>query len=245
MIKAVIIDDEKDARFNLRRKLERFNVKVLGEADDVVSGIDLISEVRPAVVFLDVQMKTGTGFDLLEKMDEIDFEVVFVTAFDKYAIKAFQFSAVGYLLKPLKTREMENMIQSLEKRLVSKIAQNEKRLKVLIEQYDSREIKKLAIPSIGGFDVVNIQDIIRMEADRNYTEFHMKDGSTIVSGKTLKSYEEIIIEHGFFRIHQSTVVNLSQVVKYIKSDGGQVMMSDGAQLKIARLRKNDFLALFR
>lgn len=249
MIKAVIIDDEKDARFLLRNLITNNfmdKIRVLGEADDVDSGVDLIRREKPEVIFLDVQMKNGTGFDLLRHFDEINFEVIFITAYNQYAIEAFKFSAFGYLLKPIKTSELRNLLEKLENQVLSKKEDMDKRVTVLVENYGSNgEIQKLIIPSVEGFSVLSIHNILRLEGDRNYTHFILLDGKRVTASKSLGNYEDLLHTYGFFRVHQSTIVSLRHVVGYQKGDGGMVEMVDGAEVKVSRHRKADFLARFQ
>jgi len=248
MIKAVLIDDEEDARFMLRNKLEnKFHDKitVVGEANSVKSGIEIIKEFKPDLIFLDIQMGDGSGFDLLNQIPNKTFEVVFVTAFNQYAIKAFQFSALGYLMKPIKTDEFVQTIDMILQHFSKYKTNSDKRLKVLVENYgDERIIKKIVIPNTKGFDVIALEDIIRLEGDRNYTNFVTQEKSKISSTKTLGEYEALLSEYGFFRIHQSTIVNLRYVKGYIKGDGGFVEMMTGERLQLSRNRKNDFLKKF-
>lgn len=248
MIRAVIIDDEARARQLLRSMIERLlgeRVQVVGDADDVQSGLEIIKKHEPDLVFLDIQMHEGTGFDLLEQLNHINFEIIFVTAYDSYAIKAFQFSAFGYLLKPIKTQDLTDVINRLENHFEQLREGSDKRVKVLIENYgDDRKIKKLIINHMNGFDVSVIEDIIRLEGDGNYTNFILTQGKKIMTSKTLGEYEELLFHHGFYRIHQSTIVNLRHVTKYIKGTGGKVEMSDGKQLNVSRYRREGFLQNF-
>lgn len=248
MIKAVIIDDEKDARFILRNLIERkFESKltVTGEANDVRPGIDLIKAEKPDVVFLDVQMKNGTGFDVLKQIKDIDFEVIFITAYNEFAIEAFKFSAFGYLLKPIKLSELEAVVEKLEGQLELKNRDLDKKVKVLVENYGANgEIQKLIISNIEGFQVLTIDMILRLEGDRNYSHFILANGRKVTTSKSLREYEELLLEYGFFRIHQSTIVSLRHITGYIRGDGGYVEMLDGSRHKVSRNRKNDFLARF-
>lgn len=247
MINALIIDDEKDARFMLRTQLAKHftgSVTIVGEADDVQTGLQAITSLKPDVVFLDIKMPSGTGFDLLQKLNQIDFEVVFITAHDDYAIRAFQFSAFGYLLKPIKTAELKTIIERLTSHieLLKKGADN--RLKILVENYgDDRKIKKLVVTSVEGFQVLDIEEIIRLEGDRNYTNFILSHGKKITTSKTMGDYEELLNDFGFFRIHQSTIINLRHVKGYKKGDE-EVEMLDGKFVKLSRHRKADFLKFF-
>ena len=249
MIKAVIIDDEKDARFLLRNLLEKKfakQVQILGEAEDVEPGVALIEKHNPDLVFLDVQMKKGTGFDLLSHFDNVNFEVIFITAYNQYAVDAFKFSAFGYLMKPIKSKDLSDVIDKLENHLSGFNKDNGKRLKVLIENYGSEgDIQKVIIPNVDGFQVVPIADIIRLEGDRNYTHFILTNEKKITTSKSLGEYEELLNNHGFYRIHQSTIVSLRHITAYLKEGGGNVEMIDGGVLKISRHRKADFLERFR
>lgn len=248
MIKAIIIDDEEDARFMLKNKIDKLfknEISVIAEANSVQSGIQTITEQKPDLVFLDIQMSDGSGFDLLNQLPDKDFEIVFVTAYNQYALKAFRFSALGYLMKPIKTDEFVQTVTIILQHFTKYRSNSEKRLKVLIENYgDDRVIKKIVIPSSKGFDVLAIEDIMRLEGDRNYTNFITKEKIRISSSKTMGEYEPLLSEYGFFRIHQSTIVNLRYVKSYIKGDGGFVEMTTGEQLQLSRNRKNDFLKKF-
>lgn len=248
MIKAIIIDDEKDARFLLKDLIEnKLNDKLelLGEADDVDSGITLIRETNPDLVFLDIQMKTGTGFDLLAKIGDLDFEVIFVSAYDQFAIDAFKFSAFGYLLKPLKLSELKEAVEKLEERFLKTKESLNKQVKILIENYGHRgEIQKIIIPNVQGFQILEISAILRLEGDRNYTHFIDTSGNKITSSKSLGEYEEMMIEHGFYRIHQSTIVSLRHIKAFRKTDDGYVELIDGTVHKVSRNRKQGLLSKF-
>lgn len=247
MIKAVIIDDERDARFLLRNMIEKklsHKIQLLGEADDVDTGFELITATKPDLVFLDIQMKTGTGFDLLTKMGKETPDIIFITAYDQYAVNAFKFSAFGYLLKPIKLKELEEAVEKLEGLQKSRYG-TEKRIKVLIENYGIRgEVQKLIIPNMSGFDVVEIPSIIKLEGDRNYTHFTMDNGTKVTTSKNLGEYEDMLIEYGFYRIHQSTIVSLRHVKAFKKANDGCVELSDGTTHKVSRNRKQGLIAKF-
>ncbi|MCG8574702.1 MAG: LytTR family DNA-binding domain-containing protein [Flavobacteriales bacterium] len=249
MIRTVIIDDENPARRLLLGMLDRLPnspIKVVGEADDVNSGVEVIQKTKPDVIFLDVQMHEGTGFDLLQKIENVDFEVVFTTAYNQYAIQAFQFSAFGYLLKPMKLDELKVVVDRLENHLQALKEGANNRVKVLMENYqDERKIKKLIINHMKGFDVSLVEDIIRLEGDGNYTNFILTGNRKIMTSTTLGEYEELLYEHGFYRIHQSTIVNLRHITKYYKGVGGKVQMTDGEKFNVSRYRKAGFLEQFK
>lgn len=248
MIRALLIDDEKDARFILRKLLEKHyagSITVVGEADDVKPGIEAIKAHKPDLVFLDIQMRTGTGFDLLAHFKKVDFEVVFVTAHNHFGVEAFKLSAFGYLLKPVRNSDLGEVVQKLQSHLYKSKNRVDDRLKILIENYGKDgEIQKLIIPNVEGFQVVRMGDIIRLEGERNYTKFVLLNGKTITTSKNLGEYEELLNPHGFFRIHQSTIVSLRHISGYTKGDGGLVETVDGCQLKLSRHRKAEFIKRF-
>ena len=247
MINVVIIDDEKDARFLLTNFIEKklsHKLRILGEADDVISGIELIKSKKPDLVFLDVQMKTGTGFDLLSHFQHIDFDIIFITAYNQFAIQAFKFSAFDYILKPFKVSEIERSIEKFERNF-NKKKNTDKRIKILIENYGSEgEIHKLIINNVDGFLVLSINEIVRLEGDRNYTHFILTTGKKITTSKSLGEYELMLNDYGFYRIHQSTIVSLRYVEAFKKTDDGYVEMSDGVTVKVSRSKKQGFIDKF-
>jgi two-component system LytT family response regulator len=248
-IKTVIIDDENTARAVLRRKLEdnlSNDVVIVGEADSVSSAETVICETKPDLIFLDIKMRNENGFDLLKKMGDVDFEVVFITAYDNFAIRAFEFSAFGYLLKPVKTGDLLSTIDRLKKEKEKRKGSADMRVRVLMENYgeENGKMKRLVINNVLGFMVLDISDIIRLKSESNYTHFFMTNGKRITVSRTIGEYESLLNEHGFFRIHQSHIVNLRHVAAYLKSDRGQVKMTDGELLNVSRERKDAFIAKF-
>ncbi len=247
MIKAIIIDDEKPARFMLRNLLETQlsnDIEILAEADDVDTGLTAILSHQPDLVFLDIQMPQGTGFDLLEQLEEVNFEVIFITAYNDYAVKAFQFSAFDYLMKPIKSDALMSTIEKLKEHLVLLRENTGKRLKVLVESYDDEKIRKLVINGMEGFKVFELNDIYYLSGNRNYTDFVVEGHSKMTASKTLGEYEALLTDHGFFRIHQGSLINLRHVKEYRKGDGGSVIMKNGDELKVSRQRKADFVSRF-
>lgn len=248
MVRVILIDDEEDARFLLRKNIEKKFGKhliILGEANSVQTGIEAINNYQPDLIFLDIQMSDGNGFDLLDQLPQKNFEVIFVTAYNQYAIKAFQFSALGYLMKPIKSEDFMKTINVILAHFKKFHDASDKRLKVLIENYkDGNMIKKIVIPSSKGFDVIAIEDILFLEGDRNYTNFITKNQPKIASSRTMVEYESLLTEFGFFRIHQSTIVNLRHVKGYMKGDGGFVELTNGKRLPLSRYRKKEFLKRF-
>lgn len=247
MIRSVVIDDEQSAR-NILSSIckEHFHeaISMVGEADDVESGLELIVKHKPDLVFLDVKMPQGSGFDLLERLDRLDFEVIFITAYDQFALKAFQFSAFGYLLKPIKIQEIRLVIDRLKASDKGSKSDVDSRLKVLIENQGEEDTKKLVIRNQLGFQIAKLKNIIRLEGDGNYTHFIIDDQPKVTTSKSLGEYEDLLYDHGFFRIHQSTIVNLSHVKAYQDRGRSSVKMSDGQDLNVSRHRKVQFLKRF-
>lgn len=239
MLRTVIIDDESKARNALKNLLEKHcrPIEVVGEADCVKAGKALIESLEPDVVFLDVQMPDGTGFDLLEQLEEVNFKIIFASAFDKFAIQAFKFSAVDYLLKPVETEELVKACSRLEEG--KQYSEINKKLEVLLSNRNSFD--KIALPSLEGITFVRIKEIIRCESDNNYTNIFLLNGQRIIVSKTLKEYDEMLTPFNFFRIHKSHLINIGFLQKYKKGEGGYVVMEDGAELEVSRRRKEDFL----
>ena len=240
-IKTVIVDDEESARNVLTNLLENFHpeLEIAGVGRNVKEGLSLITDVNPDLVFLDVEMPDGTGFDLLRKLDNNDFNVIFVSAYDQYAIKAIRFSAVDYLLKPIDLEELDNAIVRVNK----SHKRDKESYAGLLSNVASNETKLVTLPTLSGFDIVNIDDIIYCEADSNYTKI-VSTGGTVIVSRTLKEYENLLVERHFIRIHHSTLININHIKQYIKGRGGDVIMSNGDTLAVSRTRKDTFIKLF-
>lgn len=240
---AIIIDDEEGARESLANILNSFfpHIKLVGKADSATKGFELISEKKPNIVFLDIEMPNENAFDLIDKFDRIDFDIIFVTAYDHYAVQAIKASALDYLLKPI---DVEELKFALEKYEVNKTnPQQSEQLNLLMETVRNTTInKKIAIPESDGLTFVAINEIIRCESDGNYTSVFLKDGSKILSSKTLGDYEEILRTSPFFRTHRSHLINMNEIHKFVKGDGGYILMSDRSEVEISRRKKQDFLA---
>lgn len=238
--KTVIIDDESKARTMLKGLLAmhcQSRISVIGEAGCVKDGLAEIREKNPDLVFLDVQMPDGTGFDLLEQIPDIPFKVIFASAFDKFAIQAFKFSALDYLLKPV---EVEALIEAVSKLDESeRFREMNRKLEVLLSNKNSFE--KIALPTLDGIIFVKIKEIIRCESDNNYTAIYLKNGEKIMVSRTLKEYDDMLTPFNFFRIHKSHLINLGFLSRYKKGEGGFVIMEDGAELEVSRRRKEEFL----
>lgn len=243
MITAVLIDDDTNLREGMKGLLALYapDIKIIGEADSVASGVETLNKLDPQVVFLDIQMNDGTGFDLLEKLSEINGKVtshvVFITAYEHYAIKAFRFSALDFLLKPVSPDDLEKVINKIKS--VLEKDNDYSHIDLLLENIRKKadNFKRIALSNSDGIHLLDISDIIRCESDDNYTKFFIKNRKPILISKTLKEYEELLTEHDFVRIHQSHLINLAYVKSYVKKDNGFVVMSDDSQLPISQRKR--------
>jgi two-component system LytT family response regulator len=243
MIKAVIIDDETYLREMIRNMLADYfpEIEVAGEADSVGSGVEIIKQKKPELVFLDIEIKGGEGFNILEKLSIKDFKVIFITAFNEFAIKAIKFSAIDYILKPVDEKEftaaVKRALSEIEKPILQKQIEN------FFNNYNNMQNKKLVLRTSEDIHIVNINDIVRCEADNSYTTFFISDGEKIVISKGIKEYSELLEEYGFIRPHQSHLVNLNFVKRLDKSDGGFLIMKDGKEVPVSTRRKQNLLQI--
>jgi two-component system LytT family response regulator len=246
MLKCIIVDDELKSRESLKILIEDFceGVTVSAICQNVDEAIVAIDQVQPDIVFLDIQLQRETGFDLLERIKNFQFEVIFTTAYSEYAIKAFKFSAIGYLLKPIDIEELKKAISKVEKKLNGSVTE---RLQQLMQNLrnGSADNYKLALPTTDGLVFIKISDILYCEASSNYTEIITEDGKKFTVSRTLKEYEDMLTEQNFFRIHHSYLINLNGVRNYVRGDGGYVVMNDGKSLDVSKRKKEGFLARIR
>ena len=222
-----------NARIALKDELETHcpEIELLGEAESVVSGSKLLKSVTPDIVFLDIELEDGTGFDILEIIGDYSFKVIFTTASDEFAIKAFRFSALDYLMKPVDPDELMEAIQKVGKQ---EEAADDGQLEVLMQSINQQKSpEKIALHTLDKIQLVAIKDIISCKADGNYTIFHFADGSNVLVTKTLKEYDEMLKDFAFLRTHQSHLVNLHQVNEYIKTEGGYLRMSDNSEIPVS------------
>lgn len=247
MITAVLIDDDKHLRKGLKALLERYTneIQIIGEAESVATGVILLQKSNPQVVFLDIHLNDGTGFDILEKISKTKAHIVFITAHEKYAVKAFKFSALDFILKPVDPEELQQTIEKI-KAIIGKHNSFE-HIDLLLENIRKKvdNYKRIALSTSDGIHLFDIANIIRCEARANYTEFFIKNHKPLLISKTLKEYEELLCEHGFERIHQSHLINLSYLKSYIKSDGGYVIMADNTTVPIAQSKKEKLQELIK
>ena len=240
---ALIIDDERLARLNLRKKLNMFpELEVIGEASGIESGIEAIRDLNPDLLFLDIELSDGTGFDLLTHFPEKDFDVVFITAFNHYAIKAIKFSAVDYILKPININEFIEAVNRVIHKRSTNSTYGNKNLEVLLENIRTANPTRLVIPTSDGREYLNPNDIIRIEADRSYSWFFINGKRKILVSKHLKEFQDLLNDRNFFRPHNSHLINLDFVKKFVRHDGGYIEMTDGSKIPISRNRKDLFLA---
>ena len=243
MIKAIIVDDELGARESLSKMLEKncSSVQIVAKADSMLSAYEAIINFHPDLVFLDIEMPNGNAFDLLEKIKEIDFDIIFTTAYDHYAIKAIKFSAIDYILKPIDPEELLQAVKRYEEKSGQKNMLDKKFKTLLNNLKPENKLKKVGIPDGDGLIFINLADIIRCDSDGNYTFFILTSGKKIVASRTLGEYEQLFADDNFFRVHRSHLINLQHVKKYLKGEGGYVIMSDNSQVEVSRRNKNDFL----
>jgi len=244
MIKSVIIDDEPDNVVVLSKLLQEFcpDVSVTGVAGNVLKAVAVIREMQPDLVFLDVEMPYGNGFDILDRLRPVHFEVIFITAFNEYALKAIRYNALDYLLKPVNIGELQEAVIKVSKHAQLKTFNQQ--LEDFLQNLKKQPLitDKIALPSASGVVFIPLKDIIRCEANRGYTIFTIKNRRKIISSKSVKEYEEILPGEVFFRVHNSHLVNLYCVQGYQWGRGGCLEMEDGAMVKVAARRKSELIA---
>src|SRR5688572_10285834 len=246
MIKAVIIDDETHCIDTLSMLVDEYcpDVQVLEKCKSPEAGIEAIKKTKPDVVFLDIQMPGMTGFQLLEQFSDIQFGVVFTTSFDEYAIKAIHFSALDYLLKPVVPKELIAAVHRVKQR--KKLPMPEQ-FEMLQPNYQRnlKAFQQLAIPTVEGFELVHVDRIVFLQADDNYTHVFLKDKKKVTASRTLKEVEEHLQDFAnFVRVHHSFMVNINEVTKYLRGEGGYLVMSDGTSVNVSRSRKEALLKFF-
>ncbi|MFN7601019.1 MAG: LytR/AlgR family response regulator transcription factor [Bacteroidota bacterium] len=244
-MKCVIVDDEQDSRQILANYLTKYcpDVEVCGFGQSVETGLEAIRQHQPDLVFLDIEMPYGNCFDLLEQAGNYTFEIVFVTAFGNYAIKALNQSAAYYLLKPVDIDELVKAVEKIKNERQSRFYRQHAR--VLQENIRPNAPQKVMLPTLDGFEIVAINTILYCEAADNFTKFFFDEGHPLLICRTLKYFDEVLQPHGFLRIHRSYVINPNFVVRYAKGKGGYVTMKNNQELEISPNRKEQFLSLFQ
>ncbi len=245
MLKIAIIEDEEKSLGFIRSIIEQHcpAVEIIGTATSVQSAVTLLTNVKPALVLSDINLPDGTAFEMLSRLDEIDFKVIFITAFEEYAIKAIKFSALDYLVKPIDPNELVKAVNKAKEQIEHE--NNSLKLKALLSNVRdfSDKLRKIVLKTFDSIYVVDLQDIIRCESDNSYTLFYLKDSRKIMVSSVLKDYDELLADSGFIRVHKSHLVNLNYIDKFIKSDGGYLIMKDGASVPVSQ-RKRDMIMDF-
>ena len=244
MLHTLIIDDEDHMRDSLAKLLQRHcpEVVVAGEANSVASGIRAIQDLHPDLVLLDIQMSDGTGFDLLNSLPVIDFKVIFITAFDQYALQAFRFSAVDYLLKPVNP---ELLVEAVER--AGQLIQEHHNLQMQALQENLKNIerqnKKIILKTTENIYLVDLNSIISCESDNNYTSVYTADGAKILVSKTLKEYDSLLAGCGFYRVHKSYLINLAHIKRFEKQDGGYIVLTNDVKIPVASRKRDEMMEL--
>jgi len=244
MIRTIIVEDEPMSREMLTMMLDRHKeIEIVDTCSNPTDGITSIATHQPDLVFLDIQMPKMNGFDMLRKIGTVDFEVIFTTAFDQYAINAIRISALDYLLKPVDDEDLAAAIAKCRDRLTVK--KPEERFENLFNNLLNKNPldKTLALSASDGISFIKMSDILRVEANGRYAKFYLLNKETILVSKTLGDYEQVLSANQFFRIHDSAIINLNHIKKYIRGDGGTVVLSDNTELDVARRRKDEFVRL--
>jgi len=243
MIRGIIVEDEKHSRETLRGMLDRYckNVIIIAEAENYRGGLDAIKANSPDVVFLDIQMPDGSGFRMLEELGEINFDIIFTTAFDQFAIKAIRYSALDYLLKPIDPEELVRAVKKVEQKISNQ--QVNQNIQVLLDNIKSKEAEphKIVLSTSEKIHVIETDQIIRCESDNYYTNFFLTDGKKILVSKTLKENEELLSGHNFIRPHKSHLVNVKYIKGFLKIDGGYIEMTDGSRIPVSRRKREQII----
>ncbi|MCW3072616.1 MAG: hypothetical protein JWO44_2506 [Bacteroidetes bacterium] len=244
MIKAVIVDDEEFGRSVLSNLIRKYcpEITIVGSAGSLKEAKKVIEDVNPSLVFLDIEMPGGSGFELLEKLNDPSFAVIFTTAYDQYAVKAFKYSAIDYLLKPINIEELTNAVKKVS---IPDPKKNTESLQHLMESYTnsgvSKNSNKIALPTYGGLVFIDLADIIHCEADGKHTWCCLMDGSKLHSTRSMKDFEEQLEQFGFCRVHHAHLISLHHIKSYAKGDGGLVTMANGDEITVSKRKKEEFL----
>jgi len=246
VLRTVMIDDETHIRESLAEmlKMDCPGARLVAQADGVKTGIKAIQKYHPDLVLLDIKMKDGTGFDLLEQLENIDFKIIFVTAFDEYAIKAIKFSALDYILKPVDPEDLKNAVDKAEEI-------NQKELKAKLDtlsnnlKTNDQDKKKIILKTLDNIYLVGVKDIIHIEGDGRYSTIFLETGDKVMVSVNLKYYQEMLENYGFFRAHKSHLINLDHIYRFEKADGGYVVLDNNAKVPVASRKKDDLIDLFK
>ncbi|MEL7163760.1 MAG: LytTR family DNA-binding domain-containing protein, partial [Bacteroidota bacterium] len=243
LLNAVIIEDERNGLINLKHMLAEHceDVEVIGDADGVESGLRLLTDesVNPDVAFLDINLQDGKVFQLLNQLSSIDFDIIFVTAWDQFAMKACEYSSIGYILKPIDHVKLKEAVSRVRPR---KTGRTEERLQIM-QQFTNHPnaFDKMSIAALDGIHFVKIRDIVRFEAEDNYTHIFLDGGNKITASKTIKAYEDMLSPFNFYRVHKRHVINMNYMKKFVKGDGGYLIMDDDVRIEVSRRRRPAFM----
>jgi len=241
MIRAVIVDDEKHSVVLTEELLKKVSEKVvvIKTFTNAEKALSFLNKNKFDLLFLDIEMPIMSGFDLLEKTTNQEFDVIFITAFNEYAIKAFSVGAISYLLKPIDTEDLEHELTKWKAKKEKN--RNEEQLELARSYMKTQEIEKIVLPTSNGFKFVKMTDIIRCESFKNYTEVHIIDEKSVIVSRTLKDFERLLADHQYVRIHNSHLINLRHIKQFIKSDGGQILMDDESLVPVSRKNKENLM----
>jgi len=244
MLKAIIIEDETKARRVLEELIKEYcsDIEVLASVDSVPEGVKAIKKFEPNIVFLDIEMPQYNGFQLFDFIEDVNFEVIFTTAYQEYAIQAFEVSAIAYLLKPI---QIEKLIQSVEKVKEKNLQQTKERIQTMKSNLGQEKVNKVALPISEGFLFVELNDIMYLTAEGAYTTIILRDGRKFLVSRNIKSFEDIFTHSFFFRPHRSYLINLNAVKQFIRQDGGYILMENGDSVSISKEKKEDFLMAYQ
>lgn len=241
MIRTLLIDDEAKGRQLLRQLCDKYatQIKIVGEAANASEALELFELEKPDLIFLDIEMPGMTGIEMLRQMQEVPFEVIFVTAFNRYAVEAFRLGAVDYLLKPALPSDLQQAVERAEKNLRLKVP-DRPQIRAITQNY-GQAFTKVTIPTLNGFEFIDFTEILFLQSDGNYATLRLKNGKNVVATRSLGDFEELLEPYSFFRVHKSYLINLAYIRKYIKGDGGTVVMEDSTEIDVSRRRKEEFL----
>jgi two-component system, LytTR family, response regulator len=238
MIKAIIIDDERHSCDALKMLLDKCcpQLQVIAICHSAREGISKIDELKPDLIFLDIEMPYMNGFQMLEQLPTINFEIIFTTSYDQYAITAFKFSALDYLLKPVDREELEKAVQKVSKKINPPVSQQ---LEILLQKINqpALTVQRIALPTMQGLEFVPVESIISCSSNNNYTEFFLAGKKRLLVSRTLKEVEDMLADHSFLRVHNSYIVNLNAITRYVKGEGGYLVMTDASTVDVSRSRK--------
>jgi len=244
MIKTIIVDDEEKSRVTLNNLVTKHcpSLAITDLCDSVGSAIKSIAKNAPDLVFLDIEMPFENGFTLFEKIKNPSFQVIFTTAYDQYAIKAIKYSALDYLLKPVDVEDLKSAVEKCVEKNETKSSRSDDYEMLLSALKLKSKSAKIAVPTFDGLQMINANDIVKCIADESYTHITLVDGSKLVVCRILKEFEDLLSDYNFFRVHNSSLINLTHVKKYVKGDGGYVLMSDDETVEVSRRKKNELLS---